>query len=671
MAEKETVEKRYMELVDRIKELNHHYYDLDSPIADDSEYDTLMNELIEIEKRNPSIAIEDSPSKRVGGSVSEVFSEVVHDPAMMSLGNIFSDGDLLDFDSRCRKNLSRDSIDYSVELKYDGLAVEVIYERGRMVTGSTRGNGRVGENVTANLSTVRKIPLVLARENPPEYLSVRGEVYMTFSEFERLNAVRQERDEAPFANPRNAAAGSLRQLDPGVTAERELDVSFYGTGSFSDEVGIDSQTSQQDVLKSLGIPVPVHFKTGSIHDVREFYLYWLENRHTLDYDIDGVVIKVNKFSYREELGSTSRAPRWAVAWKFPAKEAVTVVRSVDFQVGRTGIVTPVANLAPINIGGVVVKRATLHNFDEAQRLDIRIGDTVRVKRAGDVIPKVTQVVNPESDERNHFKTIDPPLNCPSCESELRKEDIYIRCVNPDCDAIKTESLKFFVSKDAMDIEFFGPELVMRLKNAGKLSRVSDLFTITREDLLGLERMGEKLADKIIESINSRRSVSLSHLLRSLGIRNVGDHVARVVAQSVCSLDRLFSISEEELMEINEVGPGVASSIYEFFHDPVTKALVMDIVGNGVRVAEENSSVKVDSFFTGKTFVFTGTMENMGRKEAEGLVISKGGRASGSVSSKTDYVVAGKSAGSKMKKATELGVKVISEQEFLEMIKKDL
>ncbi|HOO71195.1 MAG TPA: NAD-dependent DNA ligase LigA [Spirochaetota bacterium] len=662
---KSGIRKRYDELVDLIKEYNRHYYDLDSPAVDDATYDELLKELIDIETGYPDIVRKDSPSGRVGGEVSAAFFEVSHDPPMQSLGNVFDWDELREFHSRCLKGTGRGGLVYTAELKYDGLAVEVFYREGKMVQGATRGNGLTGEDVTANLATIRAIPGNLGGGAPPGFLAVRGEVYMRQSEFERINAGREEKGESLFANPRNAAAGSLRQLDPAVTAQRELDAVFYGIGKIEGAPSIATQEELFGYFEKTGIPGPPRWIIGSIDRVRDFYLHWLENRHTLDFDIDGVVVKVDDFSLRDMLGSTSKAPRWATAWKFPAKEGITVLDSVDFQVGRTGIITPVANLRPLNIGGVVVKRASLHNFSEIRRLGVRIGDTVKVIRAGDVIPKVTEVHSSGGGEM-----IIPPERCPSCSSELKREDIYLRCVNQGCRAKNLEVLKFFVSKDGMDIEFFGPELIQRLYLAGKLSGPADFFRLTKEGLLAVERMGDKIADKILESIDSRRRVPLSRFLKSLGIRNVGDHLAKVIAQHISSLQNLYTISRDDLMKIHEVGPGVADSVYDFFHSERSLSQIRAMLELGIVVEDEKREQSGTGLIAGRTFVFTGTLETMGRTEAEELVERHGGRASSSVSKKTDYVVAGESSGSKLEKARALGVAVLSEKEFIELVGRD-
>ena len=656
--------QRYEHLCEILDKYNRHYYDLDAPLVDDAEYDRLMRELINIEKRNPGLKREDSPSGRVGGTVSTVFSEVPHDPPMLSLGNVFSPEELDDFDARCRKGLATDGeLLYTAELKYDGLAVEIVYLDGRLSQGSTRGNGAVGEDVTENLSTIGSIPLFLDTPDPPDYLSVRGEVFMRHGEFERLNALRTEMDEAPFANPRNAAAGSLRQLNPEITARRSLDAYFYGTGMHRGSRVPMSQAEIFELFRDLGIPFSGEYACGSIDEIKDFYQRWQENRYSLDLDIDGIVIKLNDLALREQLGATAKFPRWATAWKFPAKEGITLLESVDYQVGRTGVVTPVANLSPVNIGGVIVKRATLHNFSEVERLGVRIGSRVRVKRAGDVIPKVVDTAGGGGAEQAE---IIPPSHCPVCGTNLQREDIYLRCVNPECEAVRLESLKFFVSKDAMDIEYFGPELVMRLYRSGFLRDISDFYRITREDLLGLERMGDRLADKIMESLSKRREVSLSHFLRSLGIRNVGEHIAGVVAGELGTMDAVRAAGVDDLMNINEVGPGVAESLYEYFHDPGNLEMIDRMMSRGLRVSGGQGPSGSREGVAGMTFVFTGTLERFGRKQAEALVRELGGRAAGTVSANTDYVVAGESAGSKAKRARELGVQILTEDEFIKL-----
>lgn len=666
MNDKKKINKRYSELIKLIEKYNYHYYNLDKPAVDDSEYDLLMQELIEIENKYPEIKADNSPSIKVGGIASEIFSKAEHNPPMLSLGNVFTEEELTEFDERCKKKLDiKSDIFYCAELKFDGLAVEAIFENGKYVRGSTRGNGVVGEDITANLATVKKLPRVLKGKGVPDFLSVRGEVFMTHTEFESLNKIKESAGEPMFANPRNAAAGSLRQLNPEITAERDLNIAFYSIGRITGDRIISTQKEMYDFFWELELPVSGHVDYGDLKKMREFYSNWAENRHALDFDIDGIVVKITDFGQREAVGATSKNPRWAAAWKFPAKEAVTVLDTVDFQVGRTGIITPVANLRPINIGGVLVKRATLHNFNEIKRLGLKLGDSIKVKRAGDVIPKVTDVISEKRPA--DAKEITVPEKCPSCGSNLFQEDIYIRCINPECTAKKLEMLKFFVSKDAMDIEFFGPELIVRLYNAGIIKSISDIFKLTREDLLKVERMGDKLADKILSAINNRKSIQLSFFLRSLGIRNVGDHIAKIIARNVRTLRKIYEITKEELSEIYEVGPEVAESVYSFFHIQSSIRILDEIIGSGVIIEDEAQSSTTIENIKNKNFVFTGTLAKLSRKEAEDLVEKFGGRASGSVSKKTDYLVAGDSPGSKYIKAQELGITVITEEEFLKMI----
>ncbi len=666
MKAKPTGRERYDELIALIEKYNYHYYTMDKPLVDDARYDELMRELASIEEAHPELRRLDSPSSRVGDAVSSSFEEVRHDPSMQSLGNVFSFEELAEFDARIRKNIgAEDEIVYSVELKFDGLAVELLYEEGRFVRGSTRGNGEIGEDVTANLSTVRAIPERLAADDVPAYLTARGEVYMRHDEFERINRLRGERGEQQFANPRNAAAGSLRQLNPRVTAERDLSIALYGIGKILGGPEIPNQRTMFDFFTKAGLPCPEKMEFGRLAKVREFYEYWVQNRHSLGYDIDGVVVKVNDFALRGRAGSTSKAPRWATAWKFPAREAITVLNSVDFQVGRTGVITPVGNLDPINIGGVLVKRATLHNFDEVGRLDLKIGDTIKVIRAGDVIPKVLAAL---VEKRTGSELpIEAPEKCPSCGSALCREEIYIRCVNDDCEAKRQERLRYFVSKDGLDIEFFGPELVQRLYNAGRVRTIADIMNLRAEDLLAVERMGDKLAEKIIASIAKRKSVPLSFFLRALGIRNVGEHVAKVIARGVGSLEKLYDITVDELIAINEVGPGVAESVLEYFSSPENRKLIDEMLQAGLMVTDEVVETQQLEGVAGRSFVFTGTLERMTRPEAEALVEKLGGRAAGSVSKKTDYVVAGEEAGSKLAKARALGLRVLTEDEFLKMV----
>ncbi len=660
------IKGQYEKLRELIEKYNRHYYELDDSLVDDAEYDRLMREITALEEKHPELRADDSPTQSVGGGVSPAFDGVVHDPPMLSLGNLFEPSDLNDFAARCYQAGASGSEPFSAELKFDGLAVEAVYERGELVSGSTRGNGRVGEDVTANLRAIADIPGRLKGSPVPDYISVRGEVFMKHEGFEELNRARAAAGEPLFANPRNAAAGSLRQLDASVTAGRQLSACFYGIGRISRGREVVSQKELAGYLRELGVPVSELIGFGSEDDVSMFYNKWMENRHLLGFDIDGVVVKANSFDVRERMGSTNKSPRWAAAWKFPAYEAVTQVISADFQVGRTGIVTPVANLSPVNIGGVVVKRATLHNFSEVGRLDVRIGDMVTVIRSGDVIPKITGVVHPEGPDRSGLEPVRAPSLCPACSTELVKEEIFLRCENPLCPAVKSETLRFFASKDGADLEFVGPELVARLQAAGKLNDISGFFTLTRNDLLGLERMGDKLADKIIASIEARRSMPLSVFIKALGIRNVGEHIAGLIASEVRTLDALRKADADELQAIREVGPEVAGSVTRYFSSEAGRAVVDALLNAGVRVEAEEARVIAESPILGKTIVVTGSLSRFSRKDIELEIERLGGRAAGSVSSKTDYVVAGEAAGSKLEKARSLGVNVLTEDEFIDM-----
>jgi DNA ligase (NAD+) len=660
---RETITEKYARLMRQAEDWNRAYYDEDAPLVDDAAYDALMKEISALEEKNPELKDSGSVTLKVGGQASSKFASVPHDPPMLSLGNIFSDADFDEFHERLLKNSGRLLLEYAVELKFDGLAVELEYEHGKLVRGSTRGDGDTGENITENILTIQDIPHTLTGK-APAYLSVRGEVFMTHAEFERVNGEKEKAGEAPFANPRNAAAGSLRQLDPSITAQRRLSMVVYAIGRVQGGTPPLTHSLCYKYLRAFGLPLSDKAVFGGPDEIRAFYRRWMENRYTLGFDIDGAVIKLDELALREELGVTSKAPRWAVAWKFPAQEAVTELLSVEHQLGRSGVVTPVANLAPINIGGVVVSRATLHNYKEIERLGVKIGDHVTVIRAGDVIPKITGIV--EHVRTGSETAIPVPAVCPSCGTDLMQEDIFLRCANAVCPGKKIERLKYFVSKDAMDMEYVGPELVQRLHDAGKLDGIEQLFAVTREDLLSLERMGELLADKVLQSIDARRTVSLSVFLRSMGIRSVGDHVAKVLARGIGSLDRFFTVTREELMSIHEVGPGTADAVTEFFSDEAARAMIDRMREYGVTVSGEQTDIAADGIFSGQTVVFTGSLSRITREEGEALVERLGGRAASSVSKKTGFVVAGENAGSKLEKAKTLGVKVITEDEFFSM-----
>jgi DNA ligase (NAD+) len=660
------IKNRYQELVSEIEKYNKYYYEENSPLVDDSVYDEKMQELIRIEDEYPDLMRADSPTQKVGGSNSEKFSAVEHNPPMLSLSNIFDESNLQNFYDRCLKNSDQEDLDLYAELKFDGLAVEVIYKNGVLFEGSTRGNGLVGENITENIKTITDLPHKLVIDNPPEHLSVRGEVFMNHNEFERINIIRKESDEHLFANPRNAASGSLRQLDAGITRERKLSIMIYSGGQIIGGTDINNQAEMFRYLEQCGLPVSKYTALGNINQISQFYNHWVEQRSSLEFDIDGVVLKVNDFKTREIIGFTSKYPKWATAWKFPAQEAITKVISVDYSVGRTGVVTPVANLQPINIGGVLVKRATLHNFKEIERLNLKINDSVKIIRAGDVIPKIKEVLIEKRPA--NIEEIEIPEVCPSCCQKLEQEDIFLRCNNLKCPIKKSEFLRYFVSKEAMDIENFGPELISRLQAADKLNTILDIFKLKKDDLMQLERMGDILAEKVINSIHRRKQVPLWHLLRSLGIRNVGDHIAKVIAKYFNTIEKLTQATIESLEQIHEIGPNVARAVYDYFQDAENVAILHEMQKHGLEVQIEENTEDPENPFYQKTVVFTGTLEKITRKDAERMVEEIGGKSSSSVSKKTDYLVAGPKAGSKLEKAKKNSVKILSEQKFLEMIK---
>lgn len=668
MAKKKSdIEKKYSELTALYKKYNDYYYDHDAPLTDDASYDDLVRKIQQMETDHPELAAEGSAVGKVGGTASIKFAAVKHDPPMLSLGNILTIEELEDFNDRCVKASGVNDIEYSAELKFDGLAVEVIYESGKLTSASTRGDGETGEDITENIMMISGLPHELAAVPVPAYLSVRGEVYLTHENFDRINAERSAEGDVLFANPRNAAAGSLRQLDREIVKKRNLSIVLYGVGK-AEGIAVQSQRELYEELKRLGLPYSDRAVFGNKSDIAAFFENWRDNRSEIEFDIDGVVVKVADFSIRESMGVTSKAPRWAVAWKFPAREALTKIESVEHQLGRTGVVTPVANLHPINIGGVLVKRATLHNYKEIERLGVKTGDHVKVIRAGDVIPKIIEAVISMRDGSE--SEIPVPEKCPLCGVALVQEDIFLRCANVSCPGKKYENLLFFVSKDGMDIEFFGPELVKRLYDKGILKDASDIFHLKKDQLMELDRMGDILADKILASIESCRKIDLYRFIRSLGIRNVGDHTAKVTAAWAGSLEKLMSANAEELQNVNEVGPIVAESIVSFFSDETNKDVVNRMKDGGLEILEQEKISTDNLPFNGMTFVFTGSLEIFSREDAESIVESLGARASGSVSKKTSIVVAGPGAGSKKEKAEELGIKIITEEEFKDLLQQN-
>jgi DNA ligase (NAD+) len=662
------IEGRLRKLRDEIEFHNYRYYVLDDPVISDAEYDRLMRELAELEAAYPDLVTPDSPTQRVGAAPAAAFSPVVHRAPMMSLGNVYSFEEIRAFDARVRKALGGERVEYVAELKIDGLAVSLTYEDGRFVRGATRGDGTTGEDVTHNLKTIRSIPMRLRLDRPLS-IDVRGEVYMVRREFHKLNEERRAAGEQLFANPRNAAAGSLRQLDPKVTSARPLDIFVYGIGHLSG-AGEDAPRTHLDALSLLR---EAGFRTNpntklclSVDEVVEYCAFWGEQRDALDYEIDGVVIKVNSLAQQASLGATARSPRWAVAYKFPARQATTVVRDIIVQVGRTGALTPVALLEPVELAGSTVSRATLHNEDIIAAKDIRIGDVVVVEKGGDVIPEVVKVVTQR--RTGGERAFRMPTKCPECGADVIRLDgeAASRCVGGmGCPAQVRESILHFASRDAMDIEGMGPSLVAQLLESGLVKTVADIYHLRLEDVARLERMGRKSAENLMGAIERSKSRPLHRLVFALGIRHVGERSARDLAERFGTMNRLAAATYEELTGVPDIGPKVAESVLSFFREARNRETLRRLAEAGVNMKEETerSVSQRASAFTGKTVVLTGTLERFTRKEAEEAILARGGRVSSSVSRKTDYVVVGKDPGSKYDKARELGVTVLDERGF--------
>ncbi|WNC15606.1 NAD-dependent DNA ligase LigA [Brevibacillus brevis] len=663
-----TAETKIAELTKRIERHNRLYYEEDRPEISDQEYDQLVRDLQELEAKFPDLAKEDSPTRRVGGQPLPFFEKVVHKTPMLSLGNAFSEEDLRDFDRRVRQAVGNQTVRYVGELKIDGLAVSLRYDNGVFVQGATRGDGTTGEDITQNLRTIRSIPLRLTR---PVSLEVRGEAYMSKGAFERLNKEREEKGEALFANPRNSAAGSLRQLDPKIAASRQLDTFIYGIGELQGET-VESHSEGLALLEELGFAVnPERRVFDNIDDVIAFIASWTEKRPSLPYEIDGMVIKVDSYAQQEELGFTAKSPRWAIAYKFPAEEAVTVLEGIEVSVGRTGAVTPTALLKPVSLAGTTVKRASLHNEDIIREKGLLIGDHVVVKKAGDIIPEIIAVL-PE--RRTGDETpFSMPTHCPECGSELvRLEDeVALRCINPMCPALIREGMIHFVSRTAMNIDGLGEKVVAQLFNDGIIHSVADLYYLhqQRDVLLGMERMGEKSVDNLLAAIEASKQNSLERVLFGLGIRLVGAKAARVIAEHFGTMDAIMQASEEEFTQIDEIGPKMAASLVNYFAQPQAKAVIERLKAAGVNMEYKGLRVEAgeDLPFAGKTIVLTGTLSQMSRQEAEEAIARLGGKVTGSVSKKTDLVIAGEKAGSKLEKAEKLGVAVMDEAGFLQVL----
>jgi len=661
--------KRIEQLRQEIRRHDYLYYVLNQPKISDQQYDVLFAKLKTLEQANPQFITPDSPTQRVAGVPLEGFAAVRHAVPMLSLDNTYSAEELNAFDERIFKQLGTKDYDYVVELKIDGLAISLRYERGRLAIAATRGDGEVGDDVTTNVRTIKAIPLVLLdAKKTPDVVEVRGEVYMPTKAFTELNKLREQAGEPLFANPRNAAAGSLKLLDARTTAERKLSFFAYATGELSKPLAEDHYRTLQK-FKELGLPINPHIKKAKdINEVIDICNSWSERRAKLEYQIDGMVIKINRFEQRDILGATGRAPRWCISYKFAAEQAETIVESIDVQVGKTGILTPVANLTPVQLAGTTVKRASLHNFDELDRLDVRCGDTVVIEKAGEIIPQVVEVKK----ERRPagIAPFKPPKKCPICGSDVAKDEegVYIRCRNPNCMGQLKERLRYFAGRDQMDIENLGPALIEQLVEAGLVKNFADLYKLKKPDLLTLERMAEKSASNVTEAIDQSKTRPLWRLIAGLGIRHIGGQTAQILAEYFGSLDAIRAAEQEKLQAVDQIGPTVAESVYQYFRDGRNKLVIEQLLSAGVKPAQPKP--RRSGKLAGKTIVTTGELEGFTRQQVEQAIREAGGKASSSISKKTDFVLAGKNAGSKLDKALKLAVKVINEKQFLAMLGKE-
>ncbi|MBE7332447.1 NAD-dependent DNA ligase LigA [Staphylococcus haemolyticus] len=656
------IKSRVNELHDLLNQYGYEYYVQDNPSVPDSEYDKLLRELIDIEEAHPEFKSPDSPTVRVGGEVQSSFEKVNHDTPMLSLGNAFNEQELRRFDQRIREQVG--SVEYMCELKIDGLAVSLKYVEGRFVQGLTRGDGTTGEDITENLRTIHAIPLKI---NEPLSFEVRGEAYMPRSSFIRLNEEKENNEEQPFANPRNAAAGSLRQLDPKLAAKRKLSVFLYSVNDFTD-FDATTQSGALDELDRLGFKTNhERMRVGDIEGVLEYIEKWTKQREQLSYDIDGIVIKVNDIEQQDEMGYTQKSPRWAIAYKFPAEEVVTTLQDIELSIGRTGVVTPTAILDPVRVAGTTVSRASLHNEDLIHERDIRIGDSVVVKKAGDIIPEVVKSIT----ERRPEGTLpySMPTHCPSCDHELVRieGEVALRCINPKCQAQLVEGLIHFVSRQAMNIDGLGTKIIQQLYHHNVINDVADIFYLTEDDLLPLERMGSKKVENLLKAIEDAKANSLEHLLFGLGIRHLGVKASQVLAEKYETMDRLLEVTEEELISIHDIGDKLAQSVVTYLENEDIKALIeklkyknVNMVYNGIKT----SDIEGHPDFKNKTIVLTGKLQQLTRKEASAWLELQGAKVTSSVTKKTDLVIAGEDAGSKLTKAEKFGTEIWTEEQFV-------
>ncbi len=657
--------------------IRHHdrkYYVENNPAITDYEYDLLVKELQQLEQAHPELVTPGSPTQRVGGEPLSQFTTVDHRIPMLSIDNTYSGEELREFDQRIKRMADIDKqqdIEYVVELKIDGVAITLWYEHGLFTRGATRGDGFRGDDVTANLKTIHQIPLTLESagkgQRVPPVLEIRGEIYLPNKEFQKLNEEREESGEPQFANPRNAASGSLKLLDPRITARRHLHIFTYAIGYYE---GIELQTHTQclEILRGLGLPVNPHAQScKNIEAVIQLCNTWDKRRGELDYLVDGMVIKVNLLALHNQLGATSKSPRWVISYKFQPEQAITKIEEIVVQVGKTGTITPVANLTPVLLAGTTVSRATLHNFDEIARKDIRVGDHVVLQKAGEIIPQVVSVVKEKRDGTE--AVLKEPSACPECNSALTRIGVYLRCHNPLCQAQTKRRIKYFASRDAMDVEGLGPALIEQLVDKGFLKDYADIYHLKYGDLVGLERMGEKSSANLIQAIEESKKRDLDRLISALGINNVGTHTAEVLANHFGDLDALANATQEALERIHEIGPVVAGCIVEFFRDKHNHEIIGKLKDNGVNTQKLAAPVLAKNpNISGKSFVITGVLQKYPRKEAEAVIKGLGGRVLSSVSKKTDYLVAGESPGSKADKARELNVRILDEEAFEKMIK---
>ena len=654
-------EKRIPELRGILQDHNYRYYVMDDPTISDGEYDTILRDLQSLERENPNLVTSDSPTQRVGSHPVSKFGTIKHRIPMLSLANAMNEAELVAFDERMQKGLDQESVTYMAEPKLDGLGVELVYENGTFIHGSTRGDGFTGEDITHNLKTIRGIPLSLRTNDlpAPPLLEIRGEVFIRKNDFKDLNEKQELNEKSAFANPRNAAAGSLRQLDPTITAERPLSIYCYEAG-MSNGVEFIDHSSFLDSLKKWGLPVNpfIQIVTGS-KGLTQFHQKLEDQRNDLAYEIDGTVFKVNNYNKREDLGTRSRSPRWAIAGKFKAQQATTVIHDIDIQVGRTGALTPVAKLEPVYIAGVTVTNTTLHNQDEIVRKDIRIGDTVLIERAGDVIPKVVKVIKEK--RPNWTKPFQIPNACPVCQHETHRSEgeVILRCGNISCPRQIKGRIQHFASKLALDIDGLGEKIVDQLVNEDLIQSIDDLFNLKQETLEKLDRLGEKSAENLVDAISNSKDTTFARFIYALGIRNVGEHIAKVLEKQYSgNLTEFQDTTVEELEAIVEIGPIVAETVIQFWSDDSNKIMVQNCLDYGVRLADVE--VNLHQPFAGQTFVFTGSLQKLTRKEAKDILENLGGKSSGSVSEKTDFVIAGSGAGSKLKKAGDLGISILTE-----------